>query len=213
MKNNITNLKNKINAAGTTPQMKEVLETLHPHNIELFATMIGGDDSDVGGAGNIEDEADKASYGKLRNIARYGIIAATETSSLINAPNDSILRADNTDNEASSATNTCHQLERRIAVLTKQENYNNVRAYRNKAFIDRRHMNTLTVYNRLEAINTFKSSVWIEKDDRKVNAKSLLGVLSLGIAKGMVVTLIADGSDENEAVDGLIELVQTGLAE
>ena len=61
--------------------------------------------------------------------------------------------------------------------------------------------------------NTFKSSVWIEKDDRKVNAKSLLGVLSLGIAKGMVVTLIADGADENEAVNGLIELVQTGLAE
>ena len=51
------------------------------------------------------------------------------------------------------------------------------------------------------------------KDDRKVNAKSLLGVLSLGIAKGLVVTLIADGSDENEAVNGLIELVQTGLAE
>ena len=65
----------------------------------------------------------------------------------------------------------------------------------------------------IQKANTFKSSVWIEKDDRKVNAKSLLGVLSLGIAKGMVVTLIADGSDENEAVNGLIELVQTGLAE
>lgn len=65
----------------------------------------------------------------------------------------------------------------------------------------------------IQKANTFKSSVWIEKDDRKVNAKSLLGVLSLGIAKGMVVTLIADGADENEAVNGLIELVQTGLAE
>ena len=49
----------------------------------------------------------------------------------------------------------------------------------------------------IQKANTFKSSVWIEKDDRKVNAKSLLGVLSLGIAKGMVVTLIADGVDEN----------------
>ena len=60
---------------------------------------------------------------------------------------------------------------------------------------------------------TFKSSIWIEKDDRKVNAKSLLGVLSLGIAKGMVVTLIADGADENSALDSLINLVQTGLAD
>ncbi len=65
----------------------------------------------------------------------------------------------------------------------------------------------------IQKANTFKSSIWIEKDDRKVNAKSLLGVLSLGIAKGMVVTLIADGQDENAAVDGLIELVQTSLAE
>ena len=65
----------------------------------------------------------------------------------------------------------------------------------------------------IQKANTFKSSVWIEKDERKVNAKSLLGVLSLGIAKGMVVTLIADGADENEAVDGLINLVQTGLAD
>ncbi len=65
----------------------------------------------------------------------------------------------------------------------------------------------------IQKANTFKSSIWIEKDDRKVNAKSLLGVLSLGIAKGMVVTLIADGQDENAAVDSLIELVQTSLAE
>ena len=65
----------------------------------------------------------------------------------------------------------------------------------------------------IQKANSFKSSIWIEKDDRKVNAKSLLGVLSLGIAKGMVVTLVADGQDENEALDGLIGLVQSGLAE
>lgn len=65
----------------------------------------------------------------------------------------------------------------------------------------------------IQKANTFKSSIWIEKDDRKVNAKSLLGVLSLGIAKGMVVTLIADGQDENAALDSLISLVQDGLAE
>ena len=65
----------------------------------------------------------------------------------------------------------------------------------------------------IQKANSFKSSIWIEKDDRKVNAKSLLGVLSLGISKGMVVTLVADGQDENEALEGLIGLVQSGLAE
>ena len=65
----------------------------------------------------------------------------------------------------------------------------------------------------IQKANSFKSSIWIEKDDRKVNAKSLLGVLSLGIAKGMVVTLVAEGQDENAAVAALIELVQSGLAE
>ena len=65
----------------------------------------------------------------------------------------------------------------------------------------------------IQKANSFKSSIWIEKDDRKVNAKSLLGVLSLGIAKGMTVTLIADGQDEGRAIDGLVELVQTGFAE
>ena len=65
----------------------------------------------------------------------------------------------------------------------------------------------------IQKANTYKSSVWIEKDDRKVNAKSLLGVLSMGIAKGMTITLIADGQDENAAVDGLVQLIQTGFVE
>lgn len=54
---------------------------------------------------------------------------------------------------------------------------------------------------------------WVEKDDRKVNAKSLLGVLSLGIAKGMTVTLLADGQDEDAALDGLAALINSGFAE
>ena len=65
----------------------------------------------------------------------------------------------------------------------------------------------------IQKANSYKSSIWIEKEDRKVNAKSLLGVLSLGIAKGMTVSLIAEGQDESAAIDGLIELVQTGFAE
>ena len=65
----------------------------------------------------------------------------------------------------------------------------------------------------IQKANAYKCSVWIEKDDRKVNAKSLLGVLSLGIAKGMTISIIADGPDESVAIDGLVELIQTGFAE
>jgi phosphocarrier protein len=65
----------------------------------------------------------------------------------------------------------------------------------------------------IQKANTYKCSVWVEKDERKVNAKSLLGVLSLGIVQGMTVTLLADGADEKEAVEGLAALVATGFAE
>ena len=65
----------------------------------------------------------------------------------------------------------------------------------------------------IQKANSYRSSIWIEKDDRKVNAKSLLGVLSMGIAKGMTVTLIAEGTDEADAVAGLVALIQTGFAE
>lgn len=62
----------------------------------------------------------------------------------------------------------------------------------------------------IQKANEFKSSIWVEKDERRVNAKSLLGVLSLGIVKGTTITLIADGSDEKEAVEALAELVRSG---
>lgn len=65
----------------------------------------------------------------------------------------------------------------------------------------------------IQKANTFKSSVWIEKEERKVNAKSLLGVLSLGIAQGMSIAIVADGSDEEDAVNGLVDLIQNGLTE
>ena len=65
----------------------------------------------------------------------------------------------------------------------------------------------------IQKANTYQSSVWVEKEDRRVNAKSLLGVLSLGITKGMTVTLIADGSDEKEAIDGLAALIDTNFGE
>ena len=65
----------------------------------------------------------------------------------------------------------------------------------------------------IQKANAYKCTVWVEKEDRKVNAKSLLGVLSLGIAQGMSIKLIADGPDEKDALDGLEALVNTGFQE
>lgn len=65
----------------------------------------------------------------------------------------------------------------------------------------------------IQKANEFKSSIWVEKEERRVNAKSLLGVLSLGIVGGTSIRIIADGTDEEAAVEGLVSLVQSGFAE
>ena len=63
----------------------------------------------------------------------------------------------------------------------------------------------------IQKANEFQSGIWVEKDERRVNAKSLLGVLSLGIVQDTTITLIADGSDEEAAVKALAELIDSGL--
>ena len=65
----------------------------------------------------------------------------------------------------------------------------------------------------IQKANEFKSSIWVEKEERKVNAKSLLGILSLGITRGTAITVIADGLDEIDAVDALVELIDTNFSE
>lgn len=65
----------------------------------------------------------------------------------------------------------------------------------------------------IQKANEYKSSIWVEKEERRVNAKSLLGVLSLGILGGTSIRIIADGVDEQNAVDDLVELVQSVFAE
>lgn len=65
----------------------------------------------------------------------------------------------------------------------------------------------------IQKANEYKSTIWVEKEERRVNAKSLLGVLSLGVIGGTDIKIIADGSDEQEAVDGLVELVESGFAD
>lgn len=65
----------------------------------------------------------------------------------------------------------------------------------------------------IQKANEYKSSIWVEKEERRVNAKSLLGVLSLGIVGGTDIRIIADGSDEQQAVDGLVKLINSGFNE
>ena len=65
----------------------------------------------------------------------------------------------------------------------------------------------------IQKANEFKSSIWVETEERRVNAKSLLGVLSLGIVKGTAITIIADGSDEEEAIATLAELIDSDFSE
>ncbi|MDR1410151.1 MAG: HPr family phosphocarrier protein [Oscillospiraceae bacterium] len=65
----------------------------------------------------------------------------------------------------------------------------------------------------IQHANEYKSTIWVEVNDRRVNAKSLLGVLSLGIMGGTKIRVIASGVDEEEAVDSLVGLVESGFAE
>ncbi len=65
----------------------------------------------------------------------------------------------------------------------------------------------------IQKANEFSSGIWISKDERKVNAKSLLGVLSLGVTRGTSITILAEGADEESAVNELADLVQTNFLE
>lgn len=64
----------------------------------------------------------------------------------------------------------------------------------------------------IQKANEFKSTIWVEKEERRVNAKSLLGVLSLGIVGGTEIKIIADGSDEELAVNSLVTLIESGFS-
>ena len=63
----------------------------------------------------------------------------------------------------------------------------------------------------IQKANEFKSTILVEKEDRRVNAKSLLGILSLGITKDSVITLTADGPDAEDAINALVNLVTSNL--
>lgn len=65
----------------------------------------------------------------------------------------------------------------------------------------------------IQKANEFKSSIWIERDERRINAKSLLGVLSLGVTKGSTIKIIADGADERLALVALEEMIVSNFPE
>ena len=65
----------------------------------------------------------------------------------------------------------------------------------------------------IQKANEYKSTEWVERDERRVNSKSLLGVLSLGIVGGVEIRVIADGPDEKEAVEVLIKMIEAGFSD
>ena len=68
------------------------------------------------------------------------------------------------------------------------------------------HAKTATLF--IQKANEFGAAIWVEKDGRRVNEKSLLGVLSLGITCGTEIDLFADGLDETDALGALVTLIQ-----
>lgn len=59
----------------------------------------------------------------------------------------------------------------------------------------------------VQEANRYSSHIFLEKDGKKINAKSIMGLMSLAITKGETVTLIADGPDEEAALNHLISFV------
>ena len=60
----------------------------------------------------------------------------------------------------------------------------------------------------VQKANEYDCNIWVESGNRKMNAKSLLGIMSLGIVTGATVTLIADGTNAEQAVNELAQLLQ-----
>lgn len=60
----------------------------------------------------------------------------------------------------------------------------------------------------VQEANRFSSDVFLEKDGKKVNVKSIMGLMSLALGTGSVVILSADGSDEMEAVEKLTAFIE-----
>ncbi|MDQ0298306.1 catabolite repression HPr-like protein [Salibacterium salarium] len=60
----------------------------------------------------------------------------------------------------------------------------------------------------VQEANRFQSDVFIEKDSKKVNAKSIMGIMSLAARTGEVIKVTVDGNDEDEAINALVQFVE-----
>lgn len=65
----------------------------------------------------------------------------------------------------------------------------------------------------VQTANQFKSDIFIERDGKKVNAKSIMSVMSLAVSQGTTISISAEGVDEREAVESLIQLVEGKFGE
>ena len=61
----------------------------------------------------------------------------------------------------------------------------------------------------VQEANRFKSDIFLQKEEKKVNAKSIMGIMSLAVAKGVTVTLLADGQDAENAIEALAKQIET----
>jgi len=65
----------------------------------------------------------------------------------------------------------------------------------------------------VQTAGKFTSNIWIKVGEKKVNAKSIMGLISLAVSKGTLITIIAEGEDEEQAVNEIIDLVTSGFGE
>lgn len=61
--------------------------------------------------------------------------------------------------------------------------------------------------------NQFKSDIWIEKNNKKVNAKSIMGVMMLAASQGSDITITTEGSDEKDALNSIVDLINDYFGE
>ncbi len=65
----------------------------------------------------------------------------------------------------------------------------------------------------VQKANNFSSDIFISKDNREANAKSIMGIMSLGISQSTKVTIKAKGEDEKKAVEEIVALIESGFGE
>ncbi|PRX34739.1 phosphocarrier protein [Orenia metallireducens] len=65
----------------------------------------------------------------------------------------------------------------------------------------------------VQKANGFESDITLGKDGQEVNAKSIMGIMSLGVSKSTEITIKAEGADEAAAVDAIVELIENGFGE